>query len=104
MFKNNQNELNKATFVAWVDKSLDVVLSKRNNKNGIQVIRIWPFNPKAMDGRTKSNELYNIDCNITSDEDNVENYDETINDTEGQGEDGTIIKLINIATTTNELL
>jgi hypothetical protein len=36
-----------------------------------------------MDGRTKSNELYNIDCNITSDEDNVENYDETINDTEG---------------------
>jgi len=57
-----------------------------------------------MDGRTKPNELYNIDCNITSDEDNVENYDETINDTEGWGEDGTIIKLINIATTTNELL
>jgi two-component SAPR family response regulator len=28
MVKNNYNELDKATFVAWVDKALNVILSK----------------------------------------------------------------------------
>jgi hypothetical protein len=37
-----------------------------------------------MDGRIKPNELYVADCNnITLDEDNEENSDETINDIEG---------------------
>ncbi len=84
MVRNNYNEPDKATFVTWVDKALDVVLSKRNIKSGFQVTGIWPFNPKAMDGRTKPNELYVVDRNnSTSDEDNEENYDETINDTKG---------------------
>ncbi len=37
-----------------------------------------------MDGRTKPSELYNTDCNNnTSYEDNVEDFDVTINDIEG---------------------
>jgi hypothetical protein len=37
-----------------------------------------------MDGRTKPNELYTIDHNNNaSNEDNVENYDEAMNDIEG---------------------
>jgi hypothetical protein len=37
MVRNNYNELNKVTLVAWVDKALDVVLSKRNIKTRFQV-------------------------------------------------------------------
>ncbi len=33
----NYNELNKAILVAWVNKALDVALSKRNIKSGFQV-------------------------------------------------------------------
>jgi hypothetical protein len=57
MVRNNYNELNKATLATWVDKALVVVLSKRNIKSGFQDIKIWPFNPKVMDGRTKPSEL-----------------------------------------------
>jgi hypothetical protein len=57
MVNNNYKEWNKIAFIHWVDKALDVALSKRN-MNGFKVTRIWPnFNPKAMDGRTKANEL-----------------------------------------------
>jgi hypothetical protein len=81
---------------------LDVALSKKNIKSGFQVTWIWPFNPKAIDGRTKPNEFYTVDCNDTSNEDNAENSNETMNDTKGWGEDGTFIKLINIATSIEE--
>jgi hypothetical protein len=63
MVRNNYNELKKATLITWVNKALNVALCKRNIKNGFQVIGIWPFNPKAMDGRTKRNELYITDRN-----------------------------------------
>jgi hypothetical protein len=62
------------------------------------------LNPKAIDGRTKPSELYTADHNNNlSNEDNARNYDGAMNVTEGWDENGTIIKLINIATTTNEL-
>jgi hypothetical protein len=65
-------------------KALNVALCKRNIKSGFQVIGIWPFNPKAMDGRTKPSELYITNRNNnTEDEDNEEDSDETINDIEG---------------------
>jgi len=58
MVNNNYKERNKIVLINWVDKALDVVMSKRNIKNGFKVTRIWPnFNPKVMDGRTKPNEL-----------------------------------------------
>ncbi len=72
MVRNNYNESNKTTLVGQVDKTLDLVLSKRNIKNGFQVARIWPLNQKAMDGRTKFNELYISDRNNdTLDQDNA---------------------------------
>jgi len=36
MVRNNGNEQNKVTLVAWVDKALDVTLSKRNIKSEFQ--------------------------------------------------------------------
>jgi hypothetical protein len=91
MVRNNYNEPNKATLAMWVDKALDIALSKKNIKSGFKVIGIWPFNPKAMDGRTKPSEFYFVDCNNnTSYEDNQENSDEAINDAESWGENGTI--------------
>jgi len=56
-----------------------------------------------MDGRTEPNEFYSVDHNDTSNEDNVKNSKEAMNDIKGLGEDGTIIKLINITTTIDEL-
>jgi len=57
MVNNNYKELDKITFANKVDKALNATLSKRNIKNGFKVTRIWPLNPKAMDGKTKLNEL-----------------------------------------------
>jgi len=57
-----------------------------------------------MDGRTKPSEFYVVDRNNNaSNEDNEENSNEVINDTKAWGEDGTTTKLINIATTTNDI-
>ncbi len=55
-----------------------------------------------MDGRIKPSEFYIADRNNTSNEDNEENFDEIINDTECQGENGVVIELINIATTIDD--
>ncbi len=77
--------------------------SKRNIKNWFKVTRIWPFNPKAMDGRTKPSEFYVIDYDNGSNEDNEKNSNEIINDTKGQGEDGIVIELINIAIATDDI-
>jgi hypothetical protein len=71
MVNNNYKEPYKITFANWVDKALDAVLSKKNIKNGFKVIGIWPFNPKAMYGRTKPSELYTIKNNIVSNEKNA---------------------------------
>jgi hypothetical protein len=102
MVKNNYNVPNKATFTTWVDKTLNVALSIINIKGGFKVIGIWPFNPKAMDGRIKPNEFYITNCNNTSYEDNGKYSNEIIN-TKGWGENGVIVVLINIATIINDI-
>jgi hypothetical protein len=57
-----------------------------------------------MDGRTKPSELYIVDGNNnTLDEDYEIFFDEANNDTEGWGEDGIVTYVINIATTTNDI-
>jgi hypothetical protein len=104
MVRNNYNEPNKATLATWVDKALDITLSKKTIKNGFKVIGIWPFDPKAMDGRIKPDEFYIVDCNNNiSYEDNQENFDEAIHDIEGWGENGIVAKLINIATVIDDI-
>jgi hypothetical protein len=40
MVKNNYSEPNKVTLIGWVDKALDLVLCKKNMKNGFQVTRL----------------------------------------------------------------
>jgi hypothetical protein len=63
---------------------------------GLLIPRLW------MEG-LKPNELYVANHNNnTSDEDNEKNFDETINDTQGYGENGATIELINITTITND--
>ncbi len=57
-----------------------------------------------MDGRTKPSEFYVVDCNNnTLNEDNEKNFYETINDTEGRGQNGVTTCVISIATTTNDI-
>jgi hypothetical protein len=105
MVRNNYNEPNKATFVDWVDEALGMALCKGNIKNGFQVTKIWPLNPKVIDGRTKPIKLYTVDYNNnTSDEDNVKKSNGAVNDTKGWGENGATTKLVNIATIINELV
>jgi hypothetical protein len=55
-----------------------------------------------MDGRIKPSEFYTVDCNDTSNENNAENSNETMNNFKGWGEDGASIKLSNIATSIDE--
>jgi len=72
MVSNNYKDLDKIAFANWVDRALDLVLSKRNINNGFKVMGSYPFNPKAMDDRTKPNELYTTKNNIiASDEENA---------------------------------
>ncbi len=61
---NNYKDPNKIAFTNWVDKALYATLSKQNINNGFKVTWIWPFNPKAMGGRTKPSELNIVEDNI----------------------------------------
>jgi hypothetical protein len=64
MVNNIYKEVDRIALANWGDKALNVALSKRNIKNGFKVIRIWLFNPKVMDGKTKPSELYIVEDNI----------------------------------------
>jgi hypothetical protein len=41
-----------------VDKALDQTLSKNNTMSRFKAIKIWPFNPKAMDHKTRPCDAY----------------------------------------------
>jgi hypothetical protein len=75
MVRNNHRELNKATLINWVDKALIQLLSKKNIKSNLKATKVWPFNPKAMDERTKPNYLYTLAPNtmgiLNNDNDNL---------------------------------
>ncbi len=60
MVRSNHRKLNKATLVNWVNKTLNQLLFKKNIKSNFKAIKIWPFNPKAMDEKTKPNDLYTL--------------------------------------------
>jgi hypothetical protein len=55
MVRNNHHELEKCTFVTWINKALDQFLSKKNIKSGLGV---WPLNVKAMDDKIKPTQVY----------------------------------------------
>jgi hypothetical protein len=48
MSKNICKEPNRIVLVGWVDKALNLGMSKQNIKHGFKVIGIWAINPKAM--------------------------------------------------------
>ncbi len=48
MSKNICKEPNKIMLIGWVDKALDLGLSKKYIKYGFKVVGIWPINPRAM--------------------------------------------------------
>jgi len=87
MFKNNHREPNKVTLVGWVDRAFNQSLSKQNIKARFKTTRIWRLNPRAMDNRSKLEELYTSKSNL-----------DISNDVDGSqwGKDRIATKLINI--------
>jgi len=61
MVRNNHYKLSKHALASWVDKALDQTLSKKNTMSRFKVIGIWPFNPKAMDHKTRPCDVYIIE-------------------------------------------
>ncbi len=73
------------------------IFEQKNVKSGFRVIGIWSFNPKAMDEKTRPNEIYIIITIHISNEDN-DSFDETIFDIDQWGENGATTQLLNITT------
>jgi hypothetical protein len=60
MINRNYIKLNNIFLARWVDKALHQALSRKNIILWFKSIWIWPLNPKAMDERTRLNNLYTI--------------------------------------------
>jgi hypothetical protein len=58
MINRNYIERNKIVLARWVDKTLNQALSRKNIILRFKSIWICPLNPKAMDERTRPNNLY----------------------------------------------
>jgi len=58
MVRRNYTKLNKITLARWVDKALNLALTRKNIMLGFKGTRIWPLNPRAMDSRIGLNILY----------------------------------------------
>jgi len=58
MARSKFKKLDKITFARWVHTILNQSLTKQNIKVGFRVIRIWPFNLKAMDEKIKPTNIY----------------------------------------------
>jgi hypothetical protein len=51
MVKRNYTELDKITLTRWVEKALDLTLTRKNMMLGFKGIGIWPLNLRAMDSK-----------------------------------------------------
>jgi len=58
MVKRNYTKPNKITLTGWVDKALDLTLTRNNIMSRFKSTRIWPLNPRAMDSKTYLSTLY----------------------------------------------
>lgn len=88
MVWNNHHELDKYTIVSSVYKSLEQTLSKKNIKGEFKIIKIWPFNPRVMDGKTRPFKVYTLDATNILNGDN-DDFDGLDNDQKEPKEDGT---------------
>jgi len=102
MVINNHCELDKNTLASWVNKVLDIFLTQQNIKSGFMVTRIWPFNPKVMDEKTRLNEVYTtIIIHILYQ--NNDSSTELANDINQWGEGGVSTQLLNITTIVEDI-
>lgn len=95
MVRNNHRELYKCTIVSWVYKSLYQTLSKKNIKSGFKIIGIWPFNPKAMDGKTRPFKIYTLNATNILDGDN-DDFDGLNNEQKEPKDNGVATQLLNL--------
>jgi hypothetical protein len=98
MVSNNYSKPDKIILVAWLDKTLDQALVKKNIISWFKVTSIWPMNSKAMDEKTTHNTLYtlgNVDRTRGDDGESNEKDEDHLQ----WLEHSTTTKLINIATT-----
>jgi hypothetical protein len=63
MLKSNYMELDKITFIGWVDQALDKSITEQNIRFGFRVIGIYPLNPRAMDNKTEPSNIYTMVAN-----------------------------------------
>ncbi len=96
MVRNNHSELNKATLVKWVDKTLNQSLFKQNIKaNNYLAIK--------SNGKTKPNDVYITSKIISNSSEEIKNSNGVKNDNPKWGQDGVVIKLMNMAITIEHL-
>jgi hypothetical protein len=60
MVRKNYTKLDKITLARWVDKALDLALTRKNIISRFKGTGIWPLNLKAMDSKTSLNTLYTL--------------------------------------------
>jgi hypothetical protein len=78
----------------------EISFSKHNIKNGFKVIRIWHLNPRAMDNRTKFNEVYTTTTNMKILNENNHNSSDDDNEYQICGKYGGVEELVNITSIT----
>jgi len=92
MVRNKHSELNKATLIKRVDKTLNQSLFKQNIK-GKNYLAI------KSDGKTNPNDVYITSKNISNSNEEVKNSNGVKNDNPKWGQDGVVTKLMNMAIT-----
>jgi hypothetical protein len=58
--RRNYIEPDKIKLVGWVDKTLNLTLTRKNIMLGLKGTGIWPLNPRSMDSKTKPSTLYTL--------------------------------------------
>ncbi len=58
MVKRNYTKPNKIALVGWVDKALNLALTRQNIMLRFKGIGIWPLNPRAMDSKISPSTKY----------------------------------------------
>jgi hypothetical protein len=58
--KRNYTKLDKLTLARWVDKALDLTLTRNNIMSRFKSTRIWPLNARAINSITDLSILYTL--------------------------------------------
>ncbi len=60
MVRRNYIEPNKITLVGWVNKTLNLALTRQNIMSRFKGTRIWPLHHRAMDSKIGPSTLYTL--------------------------------------------